>query len=215
MKNLFLSFFFLLGFGVYSQTKIDYDHFDENAAKVAFIKAFTVFRDTFTIHHLSMSSTKLDSMSPDMIKNPQLRKMRSSDWLYTNLSVKNCQKISTDNKLTHTDVTDWLETNKNTIWVNGIKNIKGLTSSTTFNIIYKENIFRTPCKFETYEDLANNIIKTWDKSPRHSAMMRSKNYSTYEYEKNNIVLTAIFSCSIKYNKTTNVVSSALNIVQFI
>ena len=213
MKSLIFTFFFLLGFGVYSQTKIDYDHFDENAAKVAFINAFTVFRDTFTIHHLSMSSTKLDSMSPDMIKNPQLRKMRSSDWLYTNLSVKNCQKISTDNKLTHTDVTDWLEANKNTICINCKKNVKGITSRDIM-ISYKENIFQTTYKFETYEELASYIIKTWDKSPRHSAMMRSKNYSTYEYEKTNIVLTAIYSCSIKYNKTTNKLSSTLNIIDF-
>ena len=201
MKCLIFTFFFLLGFGVYSQTKIDYDNFNENTAKEAFIKAFTVFRDTFTIHHLSMPSTKLDSMSPDMVKTPQLRKMRSSDWLYTNLSVKNCQKIiNMGNNFDHVDVTDWLEINRNNLWVNGIKNIKGLTPSTSFDFLYKENIFQYTGKFETYDELAVFIIKTWDKSPRHSAMMRSENYSNIKYKKNNIILTAIYSCSIKYDK---------------
>jgi hypothetical protein len=214
MKTLIL--FLLICVNIFSQTKIDYENFDENLAKKAFINAFTIFRDTFTTHHLTLNYAKVDSMSPEMNKKPQLRKMRWSDWLYDNLSKQNCQKIiNMGDRFDHVDVTSWLELNRSNISVIGAGDIKGLTSPNRLNFMYKENIFQSTYNFQTYEELVSYIIKSWDKSPRHSAIMRGKHYSTVKYEKNNIILTSIFSCSIKYDKKNNRTKSTINIIDFI
>jgi hypothetical protein len=85
--------------------KIDYANFDSKRASEVLAETFLNFRDTITYHHLKLAGYKISDISPEMNTCPSLRKLRWSDWLYTNLSVKNCSEIRlmyTENLYQHT-----------------------------------------------------------------------------------------------------------------
>lgn len=209
MKFLFLSLF--LSFVGLTQ-KIDYSNFDSKRASEVLAETFLSFRDTITTHHLKLEGYKISDISPEMNTCPSLRKLRWSDWLYTNLSTKNCSEIlAMGNKMSHSDKTEWVKSNKQTISSIGKSNVKGLKKSEV-RLMYFENMYQSTCQFETYQELAIHIISSWDKSELHSAIMRSNNYSINEYKNNKVVMTALFSCSVQYNPTTKYTKSALNII---
>jgi hypothetical protein len=192
--------------------KIDYANFDSKRASEVLAETFLNFRDTITYHHLKLAGYKISDISPEMNTCPSLRKLRWSDWLYTNLSVKNCSEIiAMGNKMKHSDKTEWVKSNKKTISDIAMKNVKGLKKS-EIRLMYTENLYQHTGQFETYQDMAISIIETWDKSELHSAIMRSKNFSNIEYKDNKVIMTALFSCSIQYNPSTKYTKAALNII---
>lgn len=211
MKSLSLFLSLFLSFVGLTQ-KIDYTNFDSKRASEVLAETFLSFRDTITTHHLKLTGYKISDISPEMNTCPSLRKLRWSDWLYTNLSTKNCSEIlAMGNKMSHADKTEWVKSNKQTISNIGKSNVKGLKKSEV-RLMYFENMYQSTYQFETYQELAIHIINSWDKSELHSAIMRSNNYSINEYKNNKVVMTALFSCSVQYNPLTKYTKSAFNII---
>jgi hypothetical protein len=211
MKTISLIFTLFLSLVGLSQ-KIDYSNFDSKRASEVLAETFLKFRDTITTHHLSLDNYKISDVSPEMNTSPSLRKLRWSDWLYTNLSTKNCDEIiNMGNKMSHSDKSEWVKSNKSTISKIAISNVVGLKKSEV-RVMYNENLYQYTGQFETYQDLAISIIKSWDKSELHSAIMRCKNYSDIEYDNNKVIMTALFSCSVKYNPVTKYTKAVLNIM---
>lgn len=212
MKVNFL-LIFLLFFGNYqfAQTAIDYNNFDERKASLALAKAFCNFKDTTTTHDLYLDYAKYSEMSPDLMKNKKLRKVRWNEWIYSNISTKNCDKtMEMGTKIDHPDIEKWVETNQKLITEEVTKNQK--TYYSDHRISYKEVLFQhNSKKYKTYEELANVIIQTLDKSRSHSGLMRGKDYSISEYEKG-FILTSAFACSVKYNKGLNYIKCSLNVI---
>ena len=202
---------FWIPFSLFSQ-KIDYFNFNSKRASEVLAETFLSFRDTITTHHLKLEGYKISDISPEMNSCPSLRKLRWSDWLYTNLSTKNCSEIlAMGNKMAHSDKTEWVKSNKHTISNIAKSSVKGLKKNEV-RLMYCENIYQSTCQFSTYQELAIHIINSWDKSELHSAIMRSKNYSNIEYKDNKVIMTALFSCSVQYNQLTKYTKSTLNII---
>ena len=202
---------FWIPLSLFSQ-KIDYFNFNSKRASEVLAETFLSFRDTITTHHLKLTGYNISDISPEMNSCPSLRKLRWSDWLYTNLSTKNCSEIiAMGNKMSHSDKTEWVKSNKQTISNIAKSNVKGLKKSEV-RLMYCENMYQSTCQFSTYQDLAIHIINSWDKSELHSAFMRSNNYSINEYRNNKVVMTALFSCSVLYNPSTKYTKAALNII---
>lgn len=211
MKFLFLFLSLFLSFVGLTQ-KIDYSNFDSKRASEVLAETFLSFRDTITTHHLKLEGYKISDISPEMNTCPSLRKLRWSDWLYSNLSTKNCSEIlAMGNKMAHSDKTEWVKSNNQTISNIAKSNVKGLKKSEV-RLMYCENMYQSTCQFSTYQELAIHIINSWDKSELHSAIMRSKNYSNIEYANNKTIMTALFSCSVQYNPLTKYTKSTLNII---
>jgi hypothetical protein len=79
---------------------------------------------------------------------------------------------------------------------------------------YSEVLFQ--CKdlsLTTYEELADYIIKTFEKSPSHCSILRGGTHSYYLYCEHKIKdVTGLFSCCMLYDKVRNRTVSAINIV---
>ena len=210
MKHLLLILTLFIGFGFFSQT-IDYSNFDERLASLSLAKAFCNFKDTTTTHDLYLDYAKYSEMSPDLMKNKSLRKIRWNEWIYNNISTKNCDKVmGMGSKINHPDIEKWIESNQKLITKEVTKNQK--TYYSEHRISYSEVLFQhNSKKYKTYEELANEIIKTLDKSRSHSGLMRGKEYSVSEYEKG-FILTSAFACSVKYDKNINYIKCAINII---
>jgi hypothetical protein len=212
MKTKFFLILILISSNFLLSQKIDYKNFDEKRASLVLAEIFLKFRDTITTHSLNCKTAKYSDISPDLNKNKNLRKLRWNEWMYENISIKNCQKImDMGSKIEHPDIQSWFESNHNVIKKEVLKNYK--CNFQTYRISYSEVMFQhNSSKYETYEELAVSIIHSLDKSSSHSSILRGRHYSIKEYEKNS-VLTAAFACSVKYDIKTNYVKSSLNIIK--
>jgi hypothetical protein len=211
MKNLITLLFVLVSSITFSQ-KIDYDNFDEDLATKALAEAFLNFRDTFT-HFTIDPKYKISDVNPDMNNYPELRKLKWSDYLYTNVSDKNCETLLSSSDFYHIDVKSWVESNVKVLTDDMFlgKNVPNVTYSLT-GVTYLENLYRSVnLYFETYEDLAKDIIFSWNESPGHCSTLRIGSYSRSKLKKYNLKIPGIFSVCVKYNKETKKVISSLNI----
>jgi len=215
MKNLIVIFFFLIGVSVFSQTKINYNNFDNDLATKILAQKFIEFRDTITQLGGGLVFTKVN---PEIESNPDLMIPKWSDYLYQNTSKPNCDIIINEGyTVRHVDVSSWFYNEKTKKQISVIK-FKGSEVpesswlSLSSYMVYKENACTLMDKFKTYEELASYILMLWEKSPAHKRAQRSYTYDTLSYKKYGEKIYGIFSCRILYDKETGITKSVLNIV---
>lgn len=215
MKNLFLTFFILLGFNVYSQTKIDYNNFDNDLATKILAKKFIEFRDTITLLGSDLVFTEL---RPEIESNPDLMIPKWSDYLYNKTSNPNCSTIIKEgHSARHIDVSKWFYS-EDTKWE--IAQIKFKSSKVpksswvplSSSIMYAENVCSLMDKLNTYEELASYVINLWENSPEHRKVQRGYTYDTLSYKKYKEKIYGIFSCKVMYDKNSGVTKAVLNLV---
>jgi hypothetical protein len=210
--NLLLIFLLFFGNYQFAQTAIDYNNFDERKASLALADAYLNFRDTITCHALGVPESNYSIMSPDLNKNKLLRKVVWNEWVYKNVTQKNCEyAMSLGDNLIHKDVEKWYKENQSLITKEVLKGRK--YSNPIHKVAYNEVMFQhKSTKYKTYEELASAIIRCLDKSDIHSGIIRGENYSISEY-KNGVVLTASFASNVKYNKNINYIKAVINIIE--
>lgn len=211
MKKLIYTLILFISSSVYSQI-IDYNNFDERKASLALADAYLNFRDTITCHALGVPESDYSLMSPDLNKNKLLRKVVWNEWVYKNVTQKNCEyAISLGDNLIHKDVEKWYKENQSIITKEVLKGRK--YSNQFHKVAYNEVMFQhKSTKYKTYEELASAIIKCLDKSDVHSGIIRGGNYSISEY-RNGVVLTAAFASNVKYDKSINYIKAVINIIE--
>jgi hypothetical protein len=215
MKNIFLSFFFLLGFGVHSQTKIDYNNFDNDLATKILAKKFIEFRDTITLLGSGLVFTNLH---PEIVSNPDLMIPKWSDYLYNNTSNPNCSTIIKEgHSARHIDVSKWFYSDNTKFEIAQIKfKVSKVPKSSwvplSSYLVYNENVCSLMDKLNTYEDLASYIITLWETSKEHRRAQRDYTYDTLSYKKYNEKIYGIFSCKVMYDKNSGVTKAVLNMV---
>ena len=215
MKNIFLSFFFLLGFGVHSQTKIDYNNFDNDLATKILAKKFIEFRDTITLLGSGLVFTNLH---PEIVSNPDLMIPKWSDYLYNNTSNPNCSTIIKEgHSARHIDVSKWFYSDNTKFEIAQIKfKVSKVPKSSwvplSSYLVYNENVCSLMDKLNTYEELASYIITLWETSKEHRRAQRDYTYDTLSYKKYNEKIYGIFSCKVMYDKNSGVTKAVLNMV---
>jgi hypothetical protein len=228
MKTILLvPLLFLLRFSHYNQNdilikknechtkidSIDYNNFNSDLATKALAQAYLNFKDTadtFT------SGEKFSSYTTEILTNPELKKARWSDWVYKTFSKPNTEIMSKDpqNGFYHVDVEKKFLSDENLIrreYYRGVKNVPKIMLKSRF-LGYKENIYRTERNFETYQDLANSIIKCWDKSYLHSCVLRSICHDITCYKEYGIKVQNIFACCVMYNPKTKCTKACINFI---
>jgi len=210
MKKLIYTLILFISSSVYSQT-IDYNNFDERKASLALADAYLNFRDTITCHALGVPESNYSIMSPDLNKNKLLRKVVWNEWVYKNVTQKNCEyAMSLGDNLIHKDVEKWYKENQSLITKEVLKGRK--YSNPIHKVAYNEVMFQhKSTKYKTYEELASAIIRCLDKSDIHSGIIRGRKYSVTEY-RNGVVLTAAFASNVKYDKNINYIKAVINII---
>ena len=215
MKNLIVIFFFLIGVNVFSQTKINYNNFDNDLATKILAQTFIEFRDTITQFGSGLVFT---NVNPEIIKNPDLMIPEWSDYLYDNTSNPNCSiLIKEGHSFRHIDVSTRFYSDNTTLKISqirfsGSKVPKSSWLSLSSSMIYRENVCSLMDKLKTYEELATYIITLWENSKEHKRAQRGYTYDTLSYTKYNEKIYGIFSCKVMYDKNTGVTKSVLNMV---
>jgi hypothetical protein len=212
MKSVLVCLMMVISVFGFTQ-KIDYQNFDESLATEALKNAFVNFRDTFS--HLTINPKyKLSEYSVDLANDTNLRKMRWSDFLQKEISNKNLNEIISTGVFAHPNRTEWVESNKQTL-IDEFYSTKKVSSidKTQSRVNYDEAIYSGKnLLYETYEDLANGVIKSWCSSESHSRTLRTTGYSRFNLKKYNYKLTSLYSVSVVFDKTKNTVYSVLNII---
>jgi hypothetical protein len=215
MKNIFLTLLLFVVSVSFSQTKIDYNNFNNDLATKILAKKFIEFRDTITLFGSNLVFT---DVNPEIIDNPDLMIPKWSDYLYNNTSNPNCSTIIKEgHSARHVDVSKWFYS-EDTKWeisqikFKGSKIPKSSWSPLNSSMIYRENACSLMDKLQTYEDLATYIIMLWENSKEHRRAQRGYTYSTFSYKKYNEKIYGIFSCKVMYDKNTEVTKAVLNLV---
>ncbi len=214
MKSVLVCFIMAVSVLGFSQ-KIDYQNFDESLATEALKKAFSNFRDTFS-HFSTDPKFKLSEYCIDLANDSNLRKMRWSDYLYKNISTKNCERILLTNVFEHTDVINWVKTNRDLLLKEYLQgSYLPSVEKQSARISYNENLFRVSNPdYETYDDLAKEIINLWCKSKLHAATLRSVGYSYGMYDRHGYKKTSLFSVCVIIDETTKTIVASLNLINF-
>jgi hypothetical protein len=212
MKSILI--FLMMAMPVFGITqKIDYQNFDESLATDALENAFIHFRDTFS--HLTINPKyKLSEYSVDLANDTNLRKMRWSDFLQKEMSVKNLNEIISTGVFAHPNRKEWVQLNKQK-FIDEFYSTKKVSSidKSQSRVSYDEALYSGKnLVYETYEDLANGIIKSWLMSESHSRSLRTTGYSRFNLKKYNHKLTSLYSVSVVFDKTNNTVYSVLNVI---
>ena len=216
MKNLIVIFFFLIGVSVFSQTKINYNNFDNDLATKILAQKFIEFRDTIT--QFGGGNTLFTDSRPELKDNQDLLIPKWSDYLYDKTSKPNCNELNkVGHSVWHVDVSKWFysETTKSDISkikFQGSKIPQNLWVPHSSSLVYNENVCSLMDKFKTYEELAVYIITLWENSPLHRDVQRGITHSHVCYKKYNEKIYGIFSCRVTYNPNFGTTKSVLNIV---
>jgi hypothetical protein len=217
MKTTVLILFLILISNFYSQ-KINYDNFDVNLANEALSISFLKFRDTIT-HLTSNPKYSYYTYAPEMNKIKSLRIPNKSDMLYNFYSFSNCNKLLYSDNSDHIDVTESFKKDKPKFIKESFKYEKNISEKVinTSRVNYGEVLFICENKkFDTYQELADFIILSFDKSSSHSTILRGQMHSKYLLDNYNIsTVTGLFSCCILYDKNRNKFVSTINIVTVI
>lgn len=187
---LFLTLLFVNSF--YSQ-KIDYNNFDSDLASKALFNEMNKFRDTIT---LTGYGAKRDSIFPELVENPRLKKLVWSDDVYNTFSKPNCLENVNQNRLFHVDITEWWNIKENRIKFLDDVFIKSKENPNT-QINYSEIGAYTTEAFETYEELAMGLIMVWEQSYKHKCIQRTGLYSQFHMKLGYVVQTAS-ACYVHY-----------------
>ena len=217
MKKIVLILFLILISNFYSQ-KINYDNFDIVLANDALSVSFLKYRDTIT-HLTSNPKYSYSIYAPEMNNVKGIRNPLKSDILYKNYSFSNCSKLLCSNSSDHIDVTESFKKDKQKFIEEGFKYEKNISEKiiNTSRVNYGEVLFICEDKkFDTYQELADFIILSFDKSSSHSSILRGQMHSNYLLETYNITtVTGLFSCCVLYDKNKNKFISTINIVTII
>jgi len=194
--------------------KIDYNNFDQNLATKALAKAFLNFRDTIDCFQ---SGEKWETSYPETKLFPELTKPRWSDWVYQNISLHNTKEMIKNpyNKAYHVDREKWYLSNKDLVrkeYYKGIKNVPTNYVEGSF-LTYSENTVCYGGQMETYQDLANLIIKTWDESISHSCALRGSTHDVFGYSFYGLKIQDMFACCVMYNPNTKLTKASINFIE--
>ena len=213
MKNLLFFLCVTITIVGYGQ-KIDYKNFDQNVATKILAETFLKFRDTIDCFQ---SRTKWLIVYPESSLFPEMNKPKWSDWVYENISLFNTKEMINHpyNEAYHVDREEWYLSNKDVVrkeYYRGIKNVPNERIENAF-LSYSENTFSSNSHEETYQDLANNIIKAWEESITHSSAMRGLFYDTFSYKRYKLKIQDLFACCVMYNPSTRLTKGSINFIQ--
>jgi hypothetical protein len=210
---VFCTFFSIKG---YSQTVIDYNNFNVSLATKALEESYLNYRDTIS-HFGDDPKYSFDSLRPELNNVPKLRRPKKSNYLYENYSYKNCLTLLSSGQFYHIDVKEKFKSEQKKFIleaINNVKNIPDYFKGEFKTASYSEVLFQ--CKdlsLTSYEELADYIIKTFEKSPSHCSILRGGTHSYYLYSEYKITdVTGLFSCCVLYDKSRKRIVSAINIV---
>lgn len=215
MKSVLVCLMMVMSVFGFTQ-KIDYENFDNGLATKALKDAYLVFMDTFT-HFTTDPKFKIETTCPTFYNLPETRKIVWSDLLYKNVSYVSCSTLIAKKEFDHLDFSSWLNLNKTKMvndYLSGFKSIPKIDYN--YNYVSLEEVLFM-CKnsnFETYQELANYMIKSWDKSPMHCGTIRFIPYDSYYYEVYNAKVISKFSCCVMYDKNTKEIKSCINIFSY-
>lgn len=206
MKTMIL-ISFILPFLVFSQP-IDYNNFDSKVAEKVLFEKLLVYRDTVKTF---ASGVKISEYSKNIPNYKENTKWNWSEDVYKIFSRPNCNKIVSDNKLYHVDVSNVLYSQKTCgifaplLYKDFPKEFytkNGFNQFEYRGVEYSENALRSTVKYKTYQEMADDMIDIWDDSPAHQAMMRRSFFSqTYAAEYNKIVHLQA-ACAVTYKNGT-------------
>lgn len=213
MKKVLVYLMLLNSLSGFSQ-KIDYNKFDSNLATKALAKAFNNFRDTISTFG---GGEKWNVAYPEVDLFPFMNKYRWSDWLYNTISLPNCTQLNNDYKFSpfHVDKEQWFKGNINLIrkeYFKGLKNMPKIETERA-RLTYSENAVTIGGKYETYEELANHMIKVWEKSDLHRCAQRGLGYNVCLYKRCGLKIQNIFSCCVMYNPNNGLTKAVINFIE--
>lgn len=172
----------------YSQV-IDYNNFDSRHASEVLFTKLNQFRDTIT---KTGYGRELDSAWPVLVNNHKLLKLTWSEKLYTTVVLPNTLENVKQKKLHHVNRSLWWDDKKNQ---NMFLDEVYPTKNKGFRLTLTENGGYTTYKFDTYEELADHMIKCWESSYMHRCTQRSILHNTFflekGYESNTIAATCV------------------------
>lgn len=206
MKTIIL-ISFIIPFLLFGQP-IDYNNFDSKTAEKVLFEKLLYYRDTIQTLASGMKITERYKGVPNYKENS---KWNWSEEVYKIFSRPNCDKISTENKLYHVDVSPVLYTQKicgifaPQIYKNFPKEFytkNGFGQFEYRGVEYSENALMSTQKFKTYQEMADRMIKIWDNSPSHKGMLRKGFFSEVIATNYNKVVCLQAACAVSYKNGT-------------
>jgi len=196
---------------------IDYKNFDNKTAEKVLWQKILYYRDTIKTFG---GGGKISDYYKDTPNYKESFKWNWSEDVYNIFSRPNCDKISIGTKPYHVDVKDLVFGQK----VRGIftpliykdfdKKFYTINSFGQFeykDVEYSENAIKYTANFKTYQEMADEIILSWDKSVMHRGMLRRGHFYKDLVLEHNKAVHPQAACAVSYKNgafwaTLNVIS---------